>query len=268
MSNANHPSFDKATKAGFVIALGIVYGDIGTSPLYTMQSLVENQGGLTQMTESFILGSVSLIFWTLTLITTVKYVWIALKADNHKEGGIFSLYTLVRKMSKWLIIPAMIGGATLLSDGALTPAVTVTSAIEGLKAVPGINHIYENQTNVIITTLVILLSLFSIQRFGTSLIGKLFGPVMLLWFSFLGLSGLFNSLGNLEIFKAINPYYALHLLVSPENHRGIFILGSIFLATTGAEALYSDLGHVGRGNIYVSWPFVKACIVLCKCLEF
>lgn len=131
MSNANHPSFDKATKAGFVIALGIVYGDIGTSPLYTMQSLVENQGGLTQMTESFILGSVSLIFWTLTLITTVKYVWIALKADNHKEGGIFSLYTLVRKMSKWLIIPAMIGGATLLSDGALTPAVTVTSAIEG-----------------------------------------------------------------------------------------------------------------------------------------
>lgn len=265
MSNANHPSFDKATKAGFVIALGIVYGDIGTSPLYTMQSLVENQGGLTQMTESFILGSVSLIFWTLTLITTVKYVWIALKADNHKEGGIFSLYTLVRKMSKWLIIPAMIGGATLLSDGALTPAVTVTSAIEGLKAVPGINHIYENQTNVIITTLVILLSLFSIQRFGTSLIGKLFGPVMLLWFSFLGLSGLFNSLGNLEIFKAINPYYALHLLVSPENHRGIFILGSIFLATTGAEALYSDLGHVGRGNIYVSWPFVKACIVLSYC---
>ncbi|CAM4190837.1 KUP/HAK/KT family potassium transporter [Streptococcus penaeicida] len=265
MSNANHPSFDKATKAGFVIALGIVYGDIGTSPLYTMQSLVENQGGLTQMSEQFILGSVSLIIWTLTLITTVKYVWIALKADNHHEGGIFSLYTLVRKMSKWLIVPAMIGGATLLSDGALTPAVTVTSAIEGLKAVPGIDTIYNNQTNVIITTLMILLMLFSIQRFGTSLIGKLFGPVMLVWFSFLGLMGLINSLGHLEIFRAINPYYAIHLLMSPENHRGIFILGSIFLATTGAEALYSDLGHVGRGNIYVSWPFVKACIVLSYC---
>ncbi|MGT2958064.1 potassium transporter Kup [Streptococcus bovimastitidis] len=265
MSNANHPSFDKATKAGFVIALGIVYGDIGTSPLYTMQSLVENQGGLTQMSEQFILGSVSLIIWTLTLITTVKYVWIALKADNHHEGGIFSLYTLVRKMSKWLILPAMIGGATLLSDGALTPAVTVTSAIEGLKAVPGIETIYNNQTNVIITTLVIILMLFSIQRFGTSLIGKLFGPVMLVWFTFLGVMGLINSLGHLEIFRAINPYYALHLLMSPENHRGIFILGSIFLATTGAEALYSDLGHVGRGNIYVSWPFVKACIVLSYC---
>lgn len=265
MSNANHPSFDKATKAGFVIALGIVYGDIGTSPLYTMQSLVENQGGLSQMSEQFILGSVSLIIWTLTLITTVKYVWIALKADNHHEGGIFSLYTLVRKMSKWLIVPAMIGGATLLSDGALTPAVTVTSAIEGLKAVPGIDTIYNNQTNVIITTLLILLMLFSIQRFGTSMIGKLFGPVMFIWFSFLGIMGLINSLGHLEIFRAINPYYAIHLLMSPENHRGIFILGSIFLATTGAEALYSDLGHVGRGNIYVSWPFVKACIVLSYC---
>ncbi|PNY20132.1 KUP/HAK/KT family potassium transporter [Streptococcus parauberis] len=265
MSNANHAAFDKASKAGFIIALGIVYGDIGTSPLYTMQSLVENQGGLSSVSEIFILGSISLIFWTLTLITTIKYVWIALKADNHHEGGIFSLYTLVRKMSPWLIVPAMIGGATLLSDGALTPAVTVTSAIEGLKAVPGISSIYQNQTNVIITTLLIILSLFSIQRFGTSLIGKLFGPVMLVWFSFLGLTGLYNALGNLEVFKAINPYYAIHLLLSPGNHRGIFILGSIFLATTGAEALYSDLGHVGRGNVYFSWPFVKICIVLSYC---
>lgn len=265
MSNANHPAFDKASKAGFIIALGIVYGDIGTSPLYTMNSLVENQGGISSVSEAFILGSVSLIIWTLTLITTIKYVWIALKADNHHEGGIFSLYTLVRKMSPWLIVPAMIGGATLLSDGALTPAVTVTSAIEGLKAVPGISHIYQNQTNVIITTLLILLTLFSIQRFGTGVIGKLFGPIMPLWFSFLGLTGIYNSLGHLAIFKAINPYYAIHLLLSPENHRGIFILGSIFLATTGAEALYSDLGHVGRGNIYMSWPFVKLCIVLSYC---
>lgn len=265
MSDAHHTAFDKASKAGFIIALGIVYGDIGTSPLYTMQSLVENQGGIAQVSEPFILGAVSLIIWTLTLITTIKYVLIALKADNHHEGGIFSLFTLVRKMSPWLIIPAMIGGATLLSDGALTPAVTVTSAIEGLKAVPGLSQIYQNQTNVIITTLIILMILFGIQRFGTGFIGKIFGPVMLLWFSFLGISGLLNTLGHLEIFKAINPYYALHLLFSPENHRGIFILGSIFLATTGAEALYSDLGHVGRGNIYVSWPFVKLCIVLSYC---
>lgn len=257
MSDSHLTAFDKASKAGFIVALGIVYGDIGTSPLYTMQSLVENQGGVNQVSESFILGSISLIIWTLTLITTIKYVLIALKADNHHEGGIFSLFTLVRKMSPWLIIPAMIGGATLLSDGALTPAVTVTSAIEGLKAVPGLSHIYQNQTNVIITTLVILIVLFGIQRFGTGFIGKIFGPVMFIWFSFLGVSGFFNTLGHLEIFKAINPYYALHLLFSPENHRGIFILGSIFLATTGAEALYSDLGHVGRGNIYVSWPFVS-----------
>lgn len=265
MSNAHHDAFDKATKAGFIIALGIVYGDIGTSPLYTMQSLVDNQGGLSQVSEAFILGSVSLIIWTLTLVTTIKYVLIALKADNHHEGGIFSLFTLVRRMSKWLIIPAMLGGATLLSDGALTPAVTVTSAIEGLKAVPELSSIYQNQTNVILTTLLILMVLFGLQRFGTGVIGKLFGPVMLVWFSVLGISGLLNSLQHLEILKAINPYYALHLLVSPENHRGIFILGSIFLATTGAEALYSDLGHVGRGNIYASWPFVKVCIILSYC---
>ncbi|HEK9998554.1 KUP/HAK/KT family potassium transporter [Streptococcus equi] len=265
MSDAHHDAFDKATKAGFIIALGIVYGDIGTSPLYTMQSLVDNQGGLSQVSEAFILGSVSLIIWTLTLVTTIKYVLIALKADNHHEGGIFSLFTLVRRMSRWLIIPAMLGGATLLSDGALTPAVTVTSAIEGLKAVPELSSIYQNQTNVILTTLLILMVLFGLQRFGTGVIGKLFGPVMLVWFSVLGISGLLNSLQHLEILKAINPYYALHLLVSPENHRGIFILGSIFLATTGAEALYSDLGHVGRGNIYASWPFVKVCIILSYC---
>ncbi|HEL0561817.1 TPA: KUP/HAK/KT family potassium transporter [Streptococcus equi subsp. zooepidemicus] len=265
MSNAHHDAFDKATKAGFIIALGIVYGDIGTSPLYTMQSLVDNQGGLSQVSEAFILGSVSLIIWTLTLVTTIKYVLIALKADNHHEGGIFSLFTLVRRMSRWLIIPAMLGGATLLSDGALTPAVTVTSAIEGLKAVPELSSIYQNQTNVILMTLLILMVLFGLQRFGTGVIGKLFGPVMLVWFSVLGISGLLNSLQHLEILKAINPYYALHLLVSPENHRGIFILGSIFLATTGAEALYSDLGHVGRGNIYASWPFVKVCIILSYC---
>lgn len=262
MKEVNQSSFEKASAAGFLIALGIVYGDIGTSPLYTMQSLVENQGGLEAVSENFILGSISLIFWTLTLITTVKYVIIALRADNHHEGGIFSLYTLVRKMSKWLIIPALIGGATLLSDGALTPAVTVTSAVEGLKSVPALQDIYSNQSMVIITTLLILTLLFAIQHFGTGFVGKVFGPIMLTWFSFLGLSGLLNSLTNLAVFKAINPYYAFHLLFSPENRQGIFVLGSVFLATTGAEALYSDMGHVGRGNIHVSWPFVKICILL------
>lgn len=262
MKESSRSSFERASAAGFLIALGIVYGDIGTSPLYTMQSLVENQGGLAAVSEAFILGSISLIFWTMTLITTVKYVWIALKADNHHEGGIFSLYTLVRRMAKWLMIPALIGGATLLSDGALTPAVTVTSAVEGLKSVPALQDHYSNQTLVISTTLVILTLLFSIQRFGTGFVGKIFGPVMLVWFSFLGISGLLNSLTNLAIFRAINPYYAVQLLLDPDNQQGIFILGSVFLATTGAEALYSDMGHVGRGNVYVSWPFVKICILL------
>lgn len=209
MTQAGQTSFEKGTAAGFLIALGIVYGDIGTSPLYTMQSLVENQGGLASVSENFILGSISLIIWTLTLITTVKYVWLALKADNHHEGGIFSLYTLVRKMAKWLIIPALIGGATLLSDGALTPAVTVTTAVEGLKSVPALQEIYSNQSLVVGTTLIILTLLFGIQRFGTGFVGKVFGPVMLVWFSFLGISGLLNSLTNLTVFKAINPYYAL-----------------------------------------------------------
>ena len=262
MTESHHSSFERASAAGFLIALGIVYGDIGTSPLYTMQSLVENQGGLEAVSENFILGSISLIFWTLTLITTMKYVIIALKADNHHEGGIFSLYTLVRKMARWLMIPALIGGATLLSDGALTPAVTVTSAVEGLKSVPALQDYYGNQSLVIVTTLVILTLLFSIQRYGTGFVGKVFGPVVLIWFSFLGISGFLNSLTDLSVFKALNPYYAINLLLSPENRQGIFILGSVFLATTGAEALYSDMGHVGRGNIYISWPLVKVCILL------
>lgn len=262
MQQHQSSAFDKASKAGFIIALGVVYGDIGTSPLYTMKSLVENQGGIHQVSDAFILGAISLIFWTLTIITTVKYVIIALKADNHHEGGIFSLYTLVRKMAPWLIIPAMIGGATLLSDGALTPAVTVTSAIEGLEGVPALSQLYSDQTLVVITTIFILTLLFSIQRYGTGFIGKVFGPVMLLWFAFLGVTGLINTFSHLEVLRAFNPYYAIELLLSPDNKKGIFILGSIFLATTGAEALYSDLGHVGRGNIYVSWPFVKACIML------
>lgn len=262
MTQKDSLSFERATKAGFLIALGVVYGDIGTSPLYTMQALVKGQGGIGALNKNFILGSISLIIWTLTIITTIKYVLIALKADNDHEGGIFSLYTLVRKRAKWLIIPAMIGGSTLLADGALTPAVTVTSAIEGLRSVPLLENFYQSESIVIVTSLAILTALFSIQRFGTGFVGRVFGPIMFVWFLFLGLVGLFNTLSYLEVFKALNPLYAISLLMSPENKEGIFILGSVFLATTGAEALYSDLGHVGRGNIYVSWPFVKVSILL------
>ncbi|WP_313468301.1 KUP/HAK/KT family potassium transporter [Streptococcus parasuis] len=262
MTRKDSLSFERGSKAGFLIALGVVYGDIGTSPLYTMQALVRGQGGIGAVNKEFILGSISLIIWTLTIITTIKYVLIALKADNDHEGGIFSLYTLVRKRAKWLIIPAMIGGSTLLADGALTPAVTVTSAIEGLRSVPLLETFYQDESIVIATSLAILTVLFSIQRFGTGFVGKVFGPVMFIWFLFLGLVGLTNTITYPEVFKAINPLYAISLLMSPENKEGIFILGSVFLATTGAEALYSDLGHVGRGNIYVSWPFVKVSILL------
>ncbi|WP_041168238.1 KUP/HAK/KT family potassium transporter [Lactococcus cremoris] len=266
MGYQHNRSFNKATGAGFIIAMGIVYGDIGTSPLYTMESIVQGQGGLERISETSIIGALSLIIWTLTLITTVKYVWIALKADNNHEGGIFSLFTLVRKYAKWLIIPAMIGGAALLSDGALTPAVTVTSAIEGLRSIPAFHEAFgQQQLPIVLITLAILAILFLIQRFGTSIVGKVFGPVMFIWFSFFGITGLINLFGDFSVLQAINPYWAIHLLLSPENKAGIFVLGSVFLATTGAEALYSDLGHVGRGNIHVSWPFVKVCIILSYC---
>lgn len=175
----------KLSAAGLLIAMGVVYGDIGTSPLYVMKAILEENGGLNTVTQDFVLGAVSLVFWTVMLLTTVKYVLIALRADNHGEGGIFSLYTLVRRDGKYLIIPAMIGGAALLADGVLTPAVTVTTAIEGLRGIPDFYQKFGNNQNVIvIITLIILLFLFLIQRFGTDFVGKAFGPIMFLWFSF------------------------------------------------------------------------------------
>ncbi|MGO3708650.1 KUP/HAK/KT family potassium transporter [Vagococcus salmoninarum] len=254
---------DKFKMGGALVAMGVVYGDIGTSPLYVMKAIIEGNGGLARVSEDFIIGAVSLIVWTLTLLTTVKYVLIALKADNHGEGGIFSLYTLVRKVSRYLIIPAVIGGAALLADGVLTPAVTITTAIEGLRGIPSFFNIFGNNQNVIIIiTIAIICVLFMIQRFGTERVGKAFGPVMLGWFTFIGGIGLLNFIDNPMVLKAINPYYALRLLTSPENKAGIFILGSVFLATTGAEALYSDMGHVGRKNILGSWPYIKMCLLL------
>ena len=253
----------RMSAAGLLIAIGIVYGDIGTSPLYVMKSIVAGNGGIGNVNRDFIVGSISLVLWTVTLLTTLQTVVIALKATNHGEGGIFALYTLVRKHAKWLVLPALIGGAAILADGTLTPAVTVTTAIEGLKGLKfGGSVPVSTQSMVITITVIILLVLFSIQKMGTSIIGKAFGPIMFVWFSFLGIMGLINMSGDWSILAAINPIYAIRLLFSPENKAGIFILGSIFLATTGAEALYSDVGHVGKKNIIGSWPFVFVCLSL------
>lgn len=253
---------NKLSFAGLLVAMGVVYGDIGTSPLYVMKAIVFENGGVESLTKEFVLGAVSLIFWTLTVLTTVKYVWLALKADNHGEGGIFALFSLVKQQKKWLIIPAMIGGAALLADGVLTPAVTVTTAVEGLRELPVfINLFGQNQQVIIIITLCILLILFSIQRFGTDFVGKAFGPIMFLWFTFLGFLGLVYFIQDLTVLKALNPMYAFKLFFSSENKLGLFILGNVFLATTGAEALYSDMGHVGRRNIRISWPYVKICLM-------
>lgn len=248
---------------GAVIALGIVYGDIGTSPLYTMNSILNSARSAEQI-NTFVLGSVSLVFWTLMLITTVKYVWIALRADNHGEGGIFALYSRVKQSNKkWLLIPALIGGSALLADGTLTPAVTVTTAIEGLKNQKIGSFLFpDNQTVVVAVVTVLLLIIFAFQKAGTKKIGNIFGPVMLLWFLFIGTFGLLNIFSDLSILKALSPTYAISVLMSPENKSGLFILGSVFLATTGAEALYSDMGHVGKRNIYISWPFVYTMLIL------
>ena len=253
----------KVTLAGLLVSIGIVYGDIGTSPLYVMKAIVNENGGIASVNREYIVGSISLILWTITLLTTVKYVLIALKATNHGEGGIFSLYALVRKKAKWLVLPALIGGAALLADGTLTPAVTVTTAIEGLKNMRFGNDIpVPNQNSVLIITIIILLFLFSIQRMGTSIIGKTFGPIMLIWFTFLGLTGAMNLSHDLSLLEALNPVLAVKILFSPANKVGVLILGAVFLATTGAEALYSDVGHVGKGNIMASWPYVFICLAL------
>jgi KUP system potassium uptake protein len=262
-TNENHNNTSKATLGGILVTLGVVYGDIGTSPLYVMKSIIQGNGGLENISENFILGALSLIFWTITILTTIKYVLITLKADNKGEGGIFSLFTLVRHRAKWLIIPAMIGGSALLADGMLTPAVTVTSAIEGLDLIPSFKALFgDNQNIIIIIVIAIITFLFFIQHFGTDLIGKMFGPIMLVWFSTLAIFGIMNLSHDWTLLRALSPYYAIQTLFGSENKLGFFILGSVFLSTTGAEALYSDLGHVGRKNIYASWPFVKICLLL------
>jgi KUP system potassium uptake protein len=244
--------------AGLLITVGIIFGDIGTSPLYVLKAITNADpvngvevGKL--ITNQLILGALSCIFWTLTLQTTIKYVIITLRADNKGEGGIFSLYTLVRRRKKWLVVPAMIGGAALLADGIITPPISVASAIEGLRYVNP-----EIQTFPII--IAIIIGIFVIQQFGTKIIGRAFGPVMMIWFLMLGVVGFASLMTDFSILKALNPYYAYDLLV--HYPKGFWLLGAVFLCTTGAEALYSDLGHCGRENIRVSWIFVKAMLII------
>jgi len=247
-------NLNKATLAGIIIALGIIYGDIGTSPLYVFNEICNGK----VIDELLILGGLSCIIWTLTLQTTVKYVILTLKADNKGEGGIFSLFALVRRHGKWTVFPAMIGGAALLADGMITPPISVASAIEGLRQIPAFSDI--STWTIINIVLAILTALFFFQQFGTANLGKLFGPIMFIWFTMLAVLGLYHVNDEWGIFRALNPYYAIKLLtVYP---KGFWILGAVFLCTTGAEALYSDLGHCGRGNIRISWIFVKTCLIL------
>ncbi len=245
---------NKVTGAGLLIALGIIYGDIGTSPLYVFNSIINGR----LVDESLIIGSLSCIIWTLTLITTVKYVILILRADNNGEGGTFSLFALVRRRKKWLVIPAMIGGAALLSDGIITPPISITAAIEGLKNIPSLHDISVNTIMYIVIG--ILIVFFLMQQFGTGSIGKLFGPVMFIWFTMIAILGISHLADDLSIIRAFNPYYAVKFLTL---HPGAFgLLGAVFLCTTGAEALYSDLGHCGKSNIRITWVYVKICLVL------
>ncbi len=239
----------RITAATLLIALGIVYGDIGTSPLYTINAIV----GSKILTADLVLGAVSCIFWTLTFQTTLKYVLLTLRADNKGEGGIFSLYALVRRGRPWLFFPAIVGGGFLLADGIITPPITISSSVEGLLR-------FQPDLPTIPIVIAILVGIFVLQQFGTQKVGTFFGPVMLVWFSMLALLGLFSLLKAPQVLVALNPYYAYNLLVNyPE---GFWLLGAVFLCTTGAEALYSDLGHCGRRNIQISWIFVKTALLL------
>ncbi len=250
MSISHKDLHSKLTLGGLLISLGIIYGDIGTSPLYVMKAII----GAHIINADIVLGGISCVFWTLTLQTTIKYVLITLSADNHGEGGIFALYALVKKTKiKWLIVPAIIGGSALLADGIITPPISVSSAVEGIKT-------FYPQINTVPIVIGILFVLFTIQQFGSKLVGRFFAPMMLLWFGMLGVLGILQITKHPEVLKAFNPYYAYNLLsIHPE---GFYVLGFVFLCTTGAEALYSDMGHCGRKNIRISWIFVKATLLL------
>lgn len=250
------PRNQRVTAAGLLVALGIIYGDIGTSPLYVMKSILGNR----PITELLVLGGISCVVWTLTIQTTIKYIFLTLRADNRGEGGIFSLYALVRRYAWWAFIPATIGAATMLADGIITPPISVSSAVEGMVNVRGLEEIFKPGSTITVSVVVVILSLiFIFQRFGTKVVGTAFGPIMGLWFGMLFLLGLGLVIQYPDVLRALSPHYAIQLLT--EYPKGFWLLGGVFLCTTGAEALYSDLGHVGRKNIQASWGFVKLALL-------
>jgi KUP system potassium uptake protein len=248
--NSDSKHSNRVSIASLLVALGIIYGDIGTSPLYALRAVIGDRA----ISETLVYGGVSCIFWTLVFQTTVKYIWLTLQADNQGEGGVFSLYALVRRYGKRLAIPTILGATTLLADGIITPPISVASAIEGLDMImPGLPTVP--------IVIVILSGLFFFQRFGTQSIGKAFGPIMTIWFGMLFVIGIGQILKHTEVIKALNPYYAYDLLANYPH--GFWLLGAVFLCTTGAEALYSDLGHCGIKNIRITWVFVKISLVTC-----
>lgn len=250
MASHHSSHINKVTFGSLLVTLGIIYGDIGTSPLYVMSEII----GKDPINSELVKGGLSAIFWTLTLQTTIKYVILTLRADNKGEGGIFSLFTLVKRTKfKWLLVAAIIGGSALLADGIITPPISVAAAVEGLR-------FFNEELNTVPIVIGILFALFFIQQFGTGFIGRFFGPLMMLWFLMLGVLGVYQLSSDWSIFSALNPYYAYRLLQT--HPHGILILGAVFLCTTGAEALYSDLGHCGKKNIRISWVFVKTMLVL------
>lgn len=248
----NHSTFlNRFSAAGALITLGIVFGDIGTSPLYVMRAIF---GEGTPISREMALGALSCVFWTLTLMTTIKYVVLVLRADNRGEGGILSLYALTRRKAKWLVIPAIMGASALIADGMITPPISVTSAVEGLEILyPEISHW------IVPIVIAILVVLFTLQRLGTKMVGNFFGPMMLVWFTMLATLGTVQIVQNPEVFSAINPVYAIHFLREP---GGFWLLGAVFLCTTGAEGLYADLGHCGKQNIRGTWTLVKLSLLL------
>ena len=249
MGKDNH-LVHKVSAGALLVTLGIIFGDIGTSTLYVMKAIV----GKNPISADLVMGAISCVIWTLTLITTFKYVILTLRANNKGEGGIFSLFTLVRRTKvKWLLIPAVIGGSALLADGIITPSISVSSAVEGLRAINPDIH-------TVPIVILILTLLFTMQQFGTNFIGNFFGPIMLVWFLTLAVLGFSELSNNWSILRAINPKYAYDLLVL--HPGGFWVLSAVFLCTTGAEALYSDLGHCGKDNIRIAWIFVKLSLLL------
>lgn len=251
MESTNHSLKDKVSAATLLVALGIIYGDIGTSPLYVLKAVI----GDKPIEQLLVYGGISCVFWTITFQTTFKYIYLTLKADNNGEGGIFSLYALVRRYGKFLVIPTILGASTLLADGIITPPISVSSAIEGLSNVKGLEHI-----PTVPIVIAILSGLFFFQRFGTHKVGAIFGPAMFIWFLMLAVLGISQLIKYPQIIAALNPVYAIDFLITYPS--GFVLLGAVFLATTGAEALYSDLGHCGRKNIRITWVFVKVCLLL------